>query len=99
MILIIFHHFSSFLIGFPVLSRASKRVYEVYVLARDPVACRILQEVIERSSSREAVEVVNELQGHVWELAMCPHGNYVVQKVVSHLSVSSSHFAAWKERS
>ena len=52
----------------------------VLLLARDQVACRLLQEVIERSSSREATELVSELQGHVWELAMCPHGNYVAPR-------------------
>lgn len=25
---------------------------------------------------------------------MCPHGNYVIQKVVSHLSAASSRFVA-----
>eukprot|EP00913_Durusdinium_trenchii_P024632 g23124.t1 len=64
----------------------------VYTFAHDAVACRVVQEAIERTGSRTAVELAQELKGHILDLAVCPHGNYVVQKVVSHLSVAASHF-------
>lgn len=66
----------------------------VYDLARDPSHCRLLQEVLERCSSREGQRLAEQLQGRVWELSTCPHGNFVVQKVISHLSVSASEFIA-----
>lgn len=66
----------------------------VYDLARDPSHCRLLQEVLERCSSREGQRLAEELQGRVWELSTCPNGNFVVQKVISHLSVSASEFIA-----
>lgn len=66
----------------------------VYDLARDPSHCRLLQEVLERCSSREGQRLAEELQGRVWELSTCPHGNFVVQKVISHLSCSASEFIA-----
>ncbi|CAK9110179.1 mRNA-binding protein puf3 (Pumilio homology domain family member 3) [Durusdinium trenchii] len=52
----------------------------------------IQKNAIERTGSRTAVELAQELKGHILDLAVCPHGNYVVQKVVSHLSVAASHF-------
>ena len=42
------------------------------------------------------VELAHELEGHVLEAVMCPHANYVVQKVVSHLSVAASSFVAFE---
>eukprot|EP00438_Fugacium_kawagutii_P020370 Skav210755 [mRNA] locus=scaffold1132:22428:23198:- [translate_table: standard] len=65
---------------------------QVYMLARHPAHCRMLQEVLVAGSS--AQELVKELQGYVWELATCPHGNFTVQKVISHLSPAASEFVA-----
>ncbi|CAK9058710.1 Maternal protein pumilio [Durusdinium trenchii] len=64
---------------------------QVWRLSRDAAGCRLVQEALE-SGGREAVELAHELQGHVLEAVMCPHANYVVQKVVSHLSVAASSF-------
>ena len=35
-----------------------------------------------------------EREGSLAPEAMCPHGNYVIQKVVSHLSAASSRVVA-----
>eukprot|EP00438_Fugacium_kawagutii_P022905 Skav224167 [mRNA] locus=scaffold2007:306188:307354:+ [translate_table: standard] len=70
----------------------------VYMLARHPVQCRMLQEVLEACSSQQAQELVQELKGYVWELATCPHGNFTIQKVISHLSPAASDFVAWELR-
>eukprot|EP00438_Fugacium_kawagutii_P003656 Skav224226 [mRNA] locus=scaffold939:1182574:1185374:+ [translate_table: standard] len=64
---------------------------QVWRLSRDPVGCRVVQDALELGS-REASDVANELQGHVLEAVMCPYANYVVQKVVSQLSVAASSF-------
>ena len=44
--------------------------------------------------SRGVTDLANELEGHVLEAVMCPYANYVVQKIVSHLSVAASSFVA-----
>lgn len=64
---------------------------QVWHLSRDAAGCRIVQEALE-VGGREAVDLARELEGHVLEAVMCPHANYVVQKVVSHLSVAASSF-------
>jgi len=66
---------------------------QVWRLSRDAMGCRLVQDVLELGS-RESVELGKELHGHVLEAAVCPHANYVVQKVVSHLSLASSRFVA-----
>ncbi|CAJ1364541.1 unnamed protein product [Effrenium voratum] len=66
---------------------------QVWRLSRDAMGCRLVQDVLELGS-RESVELGKELHGHVLEAAVCPHANYVVQKVVSHLSVGASSFVA-----
>ncbi|CAK9078430.1 Pumilio homolog 2 (Pumilio-2) [Durusdinium trenchii] len=65
----------------------------VWAWSQNPVGCRLIQEVFELGS-RDAAELAQELQGHVLEAVMCPYANYVVQKVVSHLSSASSAFVA-----
>ena len=64
---------------------------QVWRLSRDAAGCRLVQEALELGG-REAVDLAHELQGHVLEAVTCPHANYVVQKVVSHLSVAASSF-------
>lgn len=61
--------------------------------SQHPVGCRVVQEVLELGT-REAAELAQELQNHVMEAVVCPHANYVIQKVVSHLSSASSAFVA-----
>lgn len=64
---------------------------QVWRLSRDAAGCRLVQEALELGG-RETVDLAHELQGHVLEAVTCPHANYVVQKVVSHLSVAASSF-------
>lgn len=71
---------------------------QVYALACDAKHCRLLQEVLERCSSREGQPLAEELEGYVWELSTHPHGNYVVQKMVSHLSAAASDLVAQELR-
>ena len=66
---------------------------QVWRLSRDANGCRVVQEALELGS-RDVTDLANELQGHVLEAVMCPYANYVVQKVVSHLSVATSSFVA-----
>lgn len=66
---------------------------QVWRLSRDANGCRLVQEALELGS-RDVTDLANELQGHVLEAVMCPYANYVVQKVVSHLSVAASSFVA-----
>ncbi len=65
----------------------------VWAWAQNEVGCRIVQEVFELGT-RDAAELATELRGHVLEAVMCPYANYVIQKVVSHLSTASSAFVA-----
>ena len=65
----------------------------VWACSRDAAGCRLVQDVLELGT-RDAADLAKELHGHVLEAAMCPYGNYVVQKVVSHLSTASSRFVA-----
>lgn len=66
---------------------------QVWRLSRDANGCRVVQEALELGS-RGVTDLANELQGHVLEAVMCPYANYVVQKIVSHLSVAASSFVA-----
>lgn len=65
----------------------------VWAWSRNDLGCRLVQEALE-TGGREAAELATELEGHVLEAAMCPHANYVIQKVVSHLSSAASRFVA-----
>lgn len=54
----------------------------VWAWSRNDLGCRLVQEALE-TGGREAAELATELEGHVLGAAMCPHANYVIQKVVS----------------
>jgi len=66
----------------------------VWSLARDVVGCRLVQLAFEKADPRMAKALSFELQGHIREAATSPHGNYVVQKVVTHLAPTVSSFVA-----
>lgn len=78
--------------------RATEAVFalqgHIWELARDASGCRIVQLAFEHTSQRDAAKLVKELHGHVCEAATSPHANYVLQKVVSQLSVGTSSFIA-----
>lgn len=65
----------------------------VLVWSQNEVGCRLVQDILELGT-RDAAELATELRGHVLEAVTCPHANYVIQKVVSHLSTASSAFVA-----
>ncbi|CAK9062604.1 unnamed protein product [Durusdinium trenchii] len=65
----------------------------VWAWSRNETGCRLVQEALEMGT-REAAELAAELQGHVLEAVTCPYANYVVQKVVLHLSTAASSFVA-----
>ena len=64
---------------------------QVWAWSRNEVGCRLVQDVLDLGT-RDAAELTAELHGHVLEAVMCPHANYVIQKVVSHLSTAASAF-------
>lgn len=66
----------------------------VWDLSRHPVGCRLVQSAIERSSQKQAANLAHELQGHVQEAMTSPHANYVLQKIVTHLTWQSCGFVA-----
>jgi len=66
----------------------------VWLLSCDPIGCRLVQTALERSSQTDAAKLVAELHGHVWEAATSPHANYVLQKVVTHLTFNAAKFVA-----
>jgi len=66
----------------------------VWGLSRDVVGCRLVQLAFEKADPRMAKALSFELQGHIREAATSPHGNYVVQKVVTHLAPGVSSFVA-----
>eukprot|EP00928_Gymnodinium_smaydae_P050221 TRINITY_DN33808_c0_g1_i1.p1 TRINITY_DN33808_c0_g1~~TRINITY_DN33808_c0_g1_i1.p1 ORF type:complete len:483 (+),score=50.75 TRINITY_DN33808_c0_g1_i1:141-1451(+) len=51
-------------------------------LSNDTVGCRLVQDVLEAASRRDAAALVAELRGNVWSAIRSPNGNYVVQKVI-----------------
>ena len=65
----------------------------VWAWSQNDVGCRLVQEILELGT-RDAAELALELRGHVLEAVMCPYANYVIQKVVSHLSTAASAFVA-----
>ena len=66
----------------------------IWPWSRNEKGCRLVQEALECLGAREAQQIAKELEGHVLEAATCPHANYVLQKVVSHLSIASSSFVS-----
>lgn len=59
-------------------------------LSRSPDGSRMVQEALEVVEARGAIAA--ELHGHVCELMVCPHGNFVLQKCISALAPSSLQF-------
>jgi len=64
----------------------------VHAFSLDASGCRLIQSALEIASPQVAAELANELKGHVLELVTSPHGNYVIQKVITHLPVKASTF-------
>mmetsp|Transcript_71441 Transcript_71441/g.87644 ORF Transcript_71441/g.87644 Transcript_71441/m.87644 type:complete len:425 (+) Transcript_71441:60-1334(+) len=66
----------------------------VWDLSRHPVGCRLVQSAIERSNPKQGAALASELRSHVHEAMTSPHANYVLQKIVTHLTWQNSKFVA-----
>jgi len=64
----------------------------VLELAADPLGCRVVQLALEVASQKDSADMALELQGHVYTTLDSKHGNYVVQKVIEVLPISSVSF-------
>lgn len=56
---------------------------DVWRQSCDPQGCRRVQNVLELVDSATAFSLASELRGHVWQAAVCPHANYVLQKCIT----------------
>jgi len=64
--------------------QGSSVVGRVWELSQDPLGSRVVQAALERASSEEQrCLLAHELCGHLHEAMKCPHGNHVVQKIIS----------------
>jgi len=63
-------------------------------LAFDAAGCRVVQAALAAANKHEASEIASGLRTHIIDAAVCPHGNYVVQKIVEILPVSRAEFVA-----
>merc|ERR1719246_165818 len=62
-------------------------------LSLDKAGCRHVQEVFSAAESVDyLVGLAQELKGHVLEVAMSPHGNFVMQKCIDVLPVADLDF-------
>eukprot|EP00438_Fugacium_kawagutii_P019178 Skav219367 [mRNA] locus=scaffold76:609536:611115:- [translate_table: standard] len=77
-----------------VSSAVEALVGHVWDLSRHPLGCRLVQTAMERSSQKQAAILAGELRGHVQEAMTSPHANYVLQKMVTHLTWHSCSFVA-----
>lgn len=66
----------------------------VWALSKDELGCRLVQLALEKAGPSIAKALALELQGHVREVVASPHGNYVLQKVITHLAPSICSFIA-----
>jgi len=67
---------------------------KIFSLSKDELGCRLVQSALEKAEPRVAKALSSELHGHVRELATSPHGNFVLQKIVTQLAPSVSNFIA-----
>lgn len=68
-------------------------VGRIWLLSRDPVGCRLVQQAFEDVDDHQGREaMVRELHDHVWEAMTCPHANHVIQKVIATTRPESFQF-------
>jgi len=84
--------------GIDVPSAVEALTGHVWDLSRHPLGCRLVQTAIERGSQKQAAALALELRGHVQEAMTSPHANYVLQKIVTHLTWQNSNFVACELR-
>lgn len=65
----------------------------VWAISQKQKGCRAVQEAIDAcKSDQERKAIAEELEGHVWDAARCPHANYVIQKLIVTLGPHDSQF-------
>eukprot|EP00930_Biecheleria_cincta_P046924 TRINITY_DN32450_c0_g1_i1.p1 TRINITY_DN32450_c0_g1~~TRINITY_DN32450_c0_g1_i1.p1 ORF type:complete len:455 (-),score=85.90 TRINITY_DN32450_c0_g1_i1:481-1845(-) len=66
----------------------------VWNLAQHPEGCRLVQSALELAPRKRAVELADELHGHVAEAVASPHANYLMQKLLVVLPFTDIRFVA-----
>eukprot|EP00443_Scrippsiella_acuminata_P031154 CAMPEP_0115354862 /NCGR_PEP_ID=MMETSP0270-20121206/98810_1 /TAXON_ID=71861 /ORGANISM="Scrippsiella trochoidea, Strain CCMP3099" /LENGTH=190 /DNA_ID=CAMNT_0002777219 /DNA_START=42 /DNA_END=611 /DNA_ORIENTATION=- len=73
--------------------RAALIAKSAWKLSRDQDGCRVVQQALEEADSDEARSaLVETLRGHVWEAALCPHANHVLQKYIVTMKPAACQF-------
>jgi pumilio RNA-binding family len=66
----------------------------VLKMAFESLGCRVVQLAFDVADASERQVMVGELRGHVRDMISSPHANFVIQKVIEVLPVSSANFVA-----
>jgi len=64
----------------------------VLELAMDSAGCRVVQLALDLPNTTDKLEMANELKGNVWAAIESKHANYVLQKIIEVLPISSISF-------
>jgi hypothetical protein len=72
----------------------SKISGSVLSMAFEPMGCRVVQLAFDVANASDRQAMAAELRGHVHDAVSSPHANFVIQKVIEVLPVSSSNFVA-----
>jgi len=74
-------------------SRSALIAKHALKLSQDREGCRLVQQALEEAESDEARSaLVETLHGHVWEVAICPHANHVLQKYIVTMKPGACQF-------
>lgn len=65
---------------------------KVWMLSRDAVGCRRLQEILQSASEEEKQTIRRELIGRVSDAIECKHCNHVLQKLIVEMNPQDSKF-------
>eukprot|EP00930_Biecheleria_cincta_P015964 TRINITY_DN13137_c0_g1_i2.p1 TRINITY_DN13137_c0_g1~~TRINITY_DN13137_c0_g1_i2.p1 ORF type:complete len:271 (+),score=51.96 TRINITY_DN13137_c0_g1_i2:439-1251(+) len=71
---------------------------EVFRMSKEPAGCRVVQEALALVDPCTAEGLAAELHGHVQAAIDSPHGNFVIQKVVTCLPFSAARFVVQELR-
>merc|ERR1712194_895242 len=63
-------------------------------ISLEPFGCRVIQSALDVASMPEKEALASELRNHVRLLTTSPHANFVIQKVIEVLPVTSTNFVA-----
>jgi len=67
---------------------------QVSKLAFESAGCWVVQEALEGSNASDREALVAEMHGHVRAAVVCPHANFVIQKIVETMPTSLANFVA-----